>query len=195
VARNKAATKREKKELRRKKRAEEREKARKEREQRERRERYIKYAALTVIFIFAGFYLLGRDTGARGSPRITIEPLEYDFGDVSVSTGAVVKTVMKIKNEGGSDLVLNDMETSCGCTSAAVEKDGKEGPVFGMRMHGNPTGWSVTLKPGETALLNVYYDPRVHPDLRGAVTRSIAIYSNDPKAPVKEVRIHVNQVD
>jgi len=127
-------------------------------------------------------------------PVIEITPVYHDFGDVSLA-GGKVKTVMTIKNTGGSDLVIKDMETSCGCTSASITKDGVEGPVFGMRMHGNPTGWSVTLKPGETALLNVYYDPRVHPDLRGAVTRTISIYSNDPVDFKKDVRIEVNQVD
>jgi hypothetical protein len=128
-------------------------------------------------------------------PVISIDPLLYDFGDVSFA-GGVVKTVMTIQNEGGSDLVVNEMDTSCGCTSASVTKDGVEGPVFGMKMHGtNPVGWSISIKPGENALLNVYYDPTVHPDLRGPVTRTVSIFSNDPIEFQKEVRIDVNQVD
>ncbi len=128
-------------------------------------------------------------------PKMSIEPTLYDFGDVSFA-GGVVKTVMTIKNEGDSDLVINEMDTSCGCTSASITKDGVEGPVYGMKMHGkNPVGWSVTLKPGEMALLNVYYDPTVHPDLRGPVTRSVSVFSNDPVEFQKDVRIEVNQVD
>ncbi len=128
-------------------------------------------------------------------PKIIVEPITYDFGNVSFAGGAV-KASMTVVNEGESELVLNDMETSCGCTSATIEKDGKEGPAFGMRGHGpTPVGWSETLKPGETALLNIYYDPAVHPELRGAVTRIVTIHSNDPVDFKKDVRIDVVQVD
>jgi hypothetical protein len=195
MAKGKGLSKREKKELQKKKRVEERDKARKEREQKEKRDRYFKYGALAVILIAAGFYLSNRETGSSSVAWIVIDPVEYDFGDVSIA-GGIVKTSMNIRNTGSVDLVIDDMETSCGCTSATVEKDGVEGPAFGMKMHGtNPVGWSETIKPGETALLNVYYDPMVHPDLRGPVTRSITLYSKDARIPAKEIRIHVNQVN
>ncbi len=131
----------------------------------------------------------------RTDPRIVIEPESHNFQDVSVA-GGVVKTVMAIKNLGKSDLVIDDMDSSCGCTTASVTKDKEEGPVFGMRMHGtNPVGWSETLKSGETAELNIYYDPRVHSELRGPVTRVITVFSNDPNTPNKIVKIEVRQVD
>jgi hypothetical protein len=189
------STKRERKELRKKKRVEQQERMRKEREKIEKRSGYMKFGALAVILILAGFFLLNRDAATAQAPKILVAPIFYDFGDVSLA-GGVVSTVMTIKNEGGSDLVLNDMDSSCGCTTASVSKDEKEGPVFGMRMHGtNPVGWSETLKSGETALLNIYYDPEVHPELRGPVTREIALFSNDPKNSVQVIRIDVNQVD
>jgi hypothetical protein len=191
----KGRSNRERKELKRKKRLEEREKAQHDKMRIEKRDRYIKYGAMAAILLVAGFFLMNRDPGTNGSPRILIDPTSHDFGDVSIR-GGVVKTFMTIKNEGDSDLVINDMDTSCGCTSTNVEKDGKEGPAFGMKMHGNnPVGWSETVRPGEKALLNIYYDPMVHPDLRGPVTRSVAVYSNDKRTPVKEVLISANQVD
>ncbi|GBE18503.1 hypothetical protein BMS3Abin16_01107 [archaeon BMS3Abin16] len=137
---------------------------------------------------------LGRRAPAD-RPKISIEPALHDFGNVSFAAGAV-STTMTIKNNGGSDLVINELDSSCGCTSATISKDGVEGPVFGMKMHGkNPVDWSINIKPGETAQLNIYYDPTVHPDLRGPVTRSVSIFSNDPIEFKKEVRIEVNQVD
>jgi hypothetical protein len=195
MAKGKGLSKRERKELKKKNRLEEREKVRSEKRRIEKRDRYIKYGAVAAVLLVAGFFLMDRDPGTNGASRILINPTSHDFGDVSVR-GGVVKTVMTIKNEGDSDLVINEMDTSCGCTSATVEKDGKEGPAFGMKMHGdNPVGWSERVKPGENALLNIYYDPMVHPDLRGPVTRSVAVYSNDERTSVKEVRISVNQVD
>ncbi len=195
MAKKRRSSKREKKENRKKQKVRQREENRLLKERKEKRDRYFKYGFVSLVLIL-GYYMLSGDEGkASSSPVISIEPKEYNFDDVSLR-GGVVNTVMTIKNTGGSALVINDMETSCGCTSATVEKGGIEGPEFGMKGHGpSPVGWSETLQPGETALLNIYYDPAVHPELRGAVTRAIALYSNDPTSPVKEVRIHVNQVD
>ena len=50
------------------------------------------------------------------------------------------------------------------------------------------------IGPDETAQLKIYYDPTVHRNLRGPVTRIITIYTNDPINPQKDVRIDVNQV-
>lgn len=188
-------TKHERKELKRNTRREKREKERLERERKEKRDRWIKYGVIILIILVSGFYLYKRDTRLKNPPRIVIEPSSYNFQDISVA-GGVVKTSMAIKNEGKSDLLIDDMDSSCGCTTATITKDGKEGPVFGMKMHGtNPIGWSETLKPGETAELNIYYDPQAHPDLRGHITRVITVFSNDPKTSKKIVKIEVNQVD
>ena len=195
MAVGKGLSKRERKDQKKKRRVENQEKVRLEREREEKGTRTIKYGLLAAAFLVAGYLLIIKTPGVSGNPRITINPLEYDFGDVSMKEG-VAKTVMTIKNEGDSNLVIKDMETSCGCTSATVEKNGKEGPVFGMKGHiPTPVSWTETLKPGETAILNVYYDPLVHPELRGPVTRLVTLYSNDPAVPGKEVKIFVNQVD
>ncbi len=188
-------TKHERKELKRNTRREKREKERLELDRKEKRDRWIKYGVIALIIIVSGFYLYKRDAGLKNAPKIVIKPSSYNFWDVSVA-GGVVKTAMTIKNEGKSDLLIDDMDSSCGCTTASITKDGKEGPIFGMKAHGtNPGGWSETLKPGETAEINIYYDPQVHPDMRGRVTRVITVFSNDPNTTKKIVKIDVNQVD
>ncbi len=188
-------TKHEKKELKITERREKREKERLERERKEKRDRWIKYGVIALIILVSSFYLIKRDDNLKNPPRIDIKPSSHNFGDVSVA-GGVVKTAMTIKNEGKSDLIIDDMDSSCGCTTATITKDGKEGPVFSMRAHGtNPVGWSEKIKPGETAELNIYYDPQAHSDLRGHVTRVITVFSNDPKTSKKIVKIEVNQVD
>jgi Protein of unknown function (DUF1573) len=187
-------TKSEQKELKKKKRMEQKETARLAKEKIEKRDRYVKYGVVAIILV-AGFYLLNRDSGPSGGPKIAINPTEYDFGEVSVR-GPVVSTTMSLKNEGGSDLVINNMDTSCPCTSVTLTKGGIEGPAFLMSSHGlNPVGWSETLKPGESAILNVYYNAATHPDSRGSTTMVVWVYSNDPNAPEKMIKIDTNQVD
>lgn len=195
MAKDKGFKKRGRKEQKKQSRMEQNEKARKERERIEKRDRYIKYGVLAAIILVAGFYLLNRDAWSSGAPRISVNPIKYDFGEVSVR-GPVVMTSITLKNEGKSDLVIDNLDTSCGCTSASITKDGKEGPVFGMSEHGfNPVGWSETLKAGESAILNIYYNAGVHPDSRGRTTMVVWVYSNDPNTPEKMIKIDTNQVD
>ncbi len=130
-------------------------------------------------------------------PIISINPDSYDFGDVSQKKGTIT-TIFEIKNEGKNDLIIDRLESSCGCTSASVIYKGEEGPVFGMPGHGineEIGDWQVTIPSGETAQLKVYYDPNVHPDFRGAVTREVYVYSSDPIDFEKKTTIELNQVD
>lgn len=133
------------------------------------------------------------DTSAGSSEaEMKITPTSYDFGKVSQKEG-VAETSFTIENIGSSDLVIDNMVSSCGCTSAAMIVDGEEGPRFSM--HNNPKNWSVTIASGDTAELKVYYDPDVHKDFRGRATREITLFSNDKNNPEKKARISINQVD
>ncbi|NCS32029.1 DUF1573 domain-containing protein [bacterium] len=127
---------------------------------------------------------------------ILIDVDSQDLGQVIAGSG-VISTDFTITNSGKSDLEINKIDSSCGCTSAAIEYQGQEGPKFGMAGHGfdNPTDWTVSVAPGDTATLRVYYDPSTHPDLVGAVTRTITVYSNDPVEFAKKVTITLEQVE
>ncbi len=137
---------------------------------------------------------------ARNAPPdrqiIAIEPSLSDLGDVSVA-GGETSTSFIVRNDGKSDLAITGMESSCGCTTATLVLDGVESPRFGMPGHGleTPKGWSAVIAPGQTAELKVYYDPTVHPDLRGPVTRTVTVFSDDPVNFGEKVRIEANQVD
>lgn len=145
-----------------------------------------------IILAVIGYYFI--NVSVAESPRIQVTPVQYDFGDVKAGSSAV-STVMEVGNVGKGSLIINSMDSSCGCTSASMIVDGQEGPRFSMSSHGtNPRDWSVTLKPGETAQLKVYYDPSVHRDSRGPVTRYITLFTNDPINNLMKVRIEANQV-
>jgi len=129
-----------------------------------------------------------------GRPVLTVTPENQDLGTIDASKG-IVTTLFTVQNTGDGDLVINEMETSCGCTSAVLIANGKEGPRYGMRGHGSwPTGWSARLRPGETAQLKVSYDPNAHGFFEGPVDRLIIVYSNDPNQPAKRVRFTGNQI-
>ncbi len=129
-------------------------------------------------------------------PQIVVEPAVYDFGQVSTSKG-IVSTMLALKNEGKAPLIINKMSTSCGCTSASIVYKGIEGPKFTMPGHGpkNPIDWSVSIAPGDEANIKVYYDPNMHKDIRGSITRTVSVFSNDPVDFEREVIIELEQVE
>lgn len=129
------------------------------------------------------------------APKIIFGKTSVDIGDVRQSKG-VTSTTFSFKNEGKTDLVINKISTSCDCTSASIVYQGKEGPVFTMPGHGaeNPTDWQIAITPGDTAELKIYYDPNTHKDLRGPVTRTVTVVSNDPVNFETTVKIELNQI-
>ncbi len=150
---------------------------------------------LAVLVVLAGIYgvfLHRPDTAGKGVLRLAAA--EHDFGLASTFRGKI-STKIPIVNIGDGPLTITGLESSCGCTSARIVNNSIEGPLFGMAGHGsNPKNWSTIIGPGEQAVLHVYYDPSVHPDLRGPVTRIVTIYSDDPLTPKQEFKIKVNQV-
>ena len=159
------------------------------------KKKIIRYVIIFIFVLLVAGFLYWRLTPPKNAPRIYIEPSTFNFGPVSQANG-VVSTIIKITNTGNEGLIINNMDTSCGCTSASIVYKGEEGPRFGMSAHGtNPKGYRLTIPPGDSADLKVYYDPNVHKDLRGLVRRSVSVYSNDPRNKVEEVVISANQVD
>ncbi len=129
-----------------------------------------------------------------GLPRVVVAPRVRDLGEVSVQ-GGTITTLFFVRNAGEGKLVITDMETSCMCTEAALIMDGVEGPRLGMRGHGPRPVWSAELAPGQEATLKVYYDPTVHEELRGPVTRVVRIHTNDPERPYVDIVLDLIQTD
>lgn len=132
------------------------------------------------------------------APKIIFETTNYDFGEISQADG-IVFSYFNIRNEGRSNLVIDKLSTSCGCTSASIVYQGQEGPTFTMPGHGkeNPKNWSVAIAPGDTAKIKVYYDPNAHGKQKEdtlAITRTISIFSNDPVEFENQIRIELDQI-
>lgn len=98
----------------------------------------------------------------------------YDFGKVKRS-GGVVSTTFEIENHGREPLKIGEISTSCGCTSAKIEK--------------------VELGFNEETELTVYFDPNFHEEPLGKITRSVFVKTNDPDLPEMQFDIYVEIVD
>ncbi|MCO6465997.1 MAG: DUF1573 domain-containing protein [Bradyrhizobiaceae bacterium] len=109
---------------------------------------------------------------AAAQPAIEVSDT-LDFGTVvpeqKLNELASVHGKVIVRNNGDSVLVISDMHPSCGCTTPKLEKD--------------------TISPGEQTTLNVGLNL---PTLNGELNKTVSIYSNDPKHPVKVLHIHAD---
>lgn len=156
------------------------------------KKKIIKYAFLLIIILALAFLIYWRFSALKNAPIIEITPESYNFGSVSQENG-IATTTLTITNKGNNDLIIKNMDASCGCTSASVIYKGIESPRFSMSHGSNPKNWKVTIPPDDSAQLKIFYDPNVHKDLQGSVTRSVFVFSNDPRHSKKEVIIKAFQ--
>lgn len=117
--------------------------------------------------------------GKLGSPvskfgKAYVETKEYDFGKIK-KAGGVVKTDFFIKNNGTGELAIGDITTSCGCTTAEINKK--------------------QLEAGESAVLTVIFDPNFHEEPKGRFSRSIFVPTNDPENEELEFTIFIEIKD
>ena len=100
------------------------------------------------------------------APRLELPSADYDFGRVYSSWD--VTHVFAVQNVGDADLLVSNLVTSCGCTTAELSSD--------------------VIPPGERADLTVTFDADAH-DTRGQVIRLVWFATNDPTQPWIEARI------
>lgn len=170
----------------------------KDRFQRERKGKIKKIilVVLPILLIISGgvFALINYSPGENdtGTPKIEVSPKEYDAGTVSMAEG-LIKHTYEIKNTGEGDLKIEDIRTSCMCTTAILKVGDKESPEFGM--HTSSLFWSQKITPGETGFLEVTFDPAFHgPQGTGPAVRVVYLSTDDPQNEKTEVKLFANIV-
>ncbi|TAN32924.1 DUF1573 domain-containing protein [Patescibacteria group bacterium] len=148
-------------------------------------------------FVFAGLVLAaliwlaassGGGSVASGNPRAEITPAEIDAGTVSMAAGKITKT-FTVKNAGTGDLVIDNVWTSCHCTTAYLIIDGKKSSRFGM----DKMSTFQKIGAGKTAELEVVFDPAYHGrDAIGAVNRIVYLSTNDSTNKVAQAVLLAN---
>lgn len=109
---------------------------------------------------------------------------KFDFGKIPLSPP--VKHDFKIKNSGQSPLEINEISTSCHCTTAIFKVPGQpDSPSFGMHVL---SPWIGKIDPGAEATIEVTFDPKSH-NVQGEAQRTIFVKTNDPGAKDIELEI------
>jgi hypothetical protein len=102
---------------------------------------------------------------SSGTAELVLDQTTLDLGQVV--NGEVRTIEIPLRNTGSSDLVIQSVTTSCGCTSAEVSP--------------------LTIPPGESGVLLVQFDSGAHgPEANGPVMRQVFITSNDSDEPEME---------
>lgn len=128
----------------------------------------------------------------RTSSALTAEEKFYDFGIISMKNGLVTK-LFKVTNSGGQDIQLPSLTTSCMCTKAYfVESDGRKSGPFGMPGMGIVPKLNKTIKAGESANVEVVYDPNAHgPAGVGMIDRFVYLEDADGNKLQFEIKANV----
>ena len=87
-------------------------------------------------------------------PKLAFDKTQHDFGKVSEGDGAVSHN-FTFKNTGATPLIIQDVRTTCGCTTPEWTKQ----PIL----------------PGATGFIRVSYDVKGRP---GAIDKTITVHSN-----------------
>lgn len=87
-------------------------------------------------------------------PRITFDEEDFNFG--VIIEGEKVSHLYKFENTGKSDLIISNVQTSCGCTSS---KDYTKKPI----------------KPGEKGEIEIEFDST---EKSGDIKKSISVITN-----------------
>ncbi|MCF7908076.1 MAG: DUF1573 domain-containing protein [Candidatus Omnitrophica bacterium] len=133
------------------------------------------------------------EAGAK-RPEIFIKPLAYDLGKVSKSKGKL-ELAVKVKNKGNTALTINELKTSCGCTTVRLKTKKSESPAFSMNMENLKSSWKADLAPAEEGKLIIVTDLD-HPHVKlGHMARSVTIKSNDPVYSTINVEFEVEIVE
>ncbi len=91
---------------------------------------------------------------AQNAPEIKFEKMVHDFGTFNEEKGNVTYT-FEFTNTGKSDLIVQNVNASCGCTT--------------------PNWTKTPVKPGEKGVVDATYNPTNRP---GAFTKTITVNTN-----------------
>ena len=113
------------------------------------------------------FFVLNNSklTASLKAPKIVFKEDVHDFGNVP--RGPELQYNFKFTNKGNANLIIERVQTSCGCTGATV-------------------GEKTEYKKNESGEIKVNFTTQGR---EGHQEKTIIIYSNDPENPQKVITV------
>jgi hypothetical protein len=129
-------------------------------------ERAARRLGAVIVPVLALFFASGALAQAK-KPRAVFKERAHDFG--KVKQGDVVNHEFVFKNEGNAPLVIDRVETTCGCTAALVS--------------------DKNILPGNEGKIKTTFDTRGY---SGKMTRYVYLVSNDAQNERTELSLSVD---
>jgi len=117
-----------------------------------------------AVLAAAALLLASAARAEAQKPRAVFKETSHDFG--KVKQGDVVTCEFVFKNEGAAPLVVEKVETTCGCTAALVSEK--------------------KIGPGKEGRIKTTFDTRGY---SGRLSRYVYLYSNDGENPRRELSV------
>ncbi|MEK7077854.1 MAG: DUF1573 domain-containing protein [Patescibacteria group bacterium] len=123
---------------------------------------------LSTVAVIGGLVWIARpDKGAPTDPTAAVISTlaapenQYDFGAISMANGKVSK-IFTVSNSSAEPVTLEKIYTSCMCTEASLILNGQKFGPYGMPGHGLVPKVNRALNAGQTAEIEVVFDPNAH---------------------------------
>jgi hypothetical protein len=126
------------------------------------------YFIVGLVIVFAMLFVVltnSKLTASLRSPKIVFKEEAHDFG--KVPRGPELQYNFRFTNKGSSVLKIERVQTSCGCTGATV-------------------GEKTEYKKNESGEIKITFNTQGR---SGHQEKMINVYSNDPEAPQKDLKI------
>ncbi|MDO8522596.1 MAG: DUF1573 domain-containing protein [bacterium] len=133
--------------------------------------------SVVFVLVIAGLFIwgaagrAGTAASVQGAPgaatsgaksALTSPETFYDFGTISMKNWNVTKE-FTVTNPTSEDITIKTVLTSCMCTTAfIVGADSRLKGPFSMPGMGYVPPANETIKPGESRIIRVIYDPNAH---------------------------------
>jgi len=118
---------------------------------------------------------------AQKTPKIVLTKDTNDYGEVGPSSKHVAD--YEFVNKGNATLLVNNVQSTCGCSLPALIKDGTR--------HSIPLKEPVPFEPGQSGKVEVTFTAGT---TKGAVTKHLYIITNDPVNPRAQLELKANVV-
>jgi rhodanese-related sulfurtransferase len=113
----------------------------------------------------------GATSEVRG-PGLEVSPEIHDFGEIEKENG-IVSTQFTVKNSSGSEILITEITTSCGCTTAEID--------------------ATLIQPGVTQILTVHFDPNFHKEPEGKFSRTVFLQTSNSQEVQAKISVEITE--
>ena len=103
---------------------------------------------------------------------LEVVPEMYDFGKIKKENG-IASTSFTVKNNTESEILITEITTSCGCTTAEIE--------------------AKLIQPGTAQTLTVYFDPNFHKEPDGKFSRTVFLQTSDTQEVQAKISVEITE--